>query len=88
MSTRKTKSAATTAPTATQLFPTEIVSVESLKPHTPLIKKPGIEIPTGPNEYGMELIQMRPQVKSSHIKRMVETFKQEAGQPELSTENR
>ncbi len=47
---------------------------------TPLIKKPGINIPTGNNEYGMELIQTRPEVKSSHIKRMVENFKQETGQ--------
>lgn len=40
---------------------------------TPLKRKPGVVIPSGPNEYGMEL-ETRDEIKSDRVKRIQEEF--------------
>lgn len=42
---------------------------------TPLIRKPGVEIQETPNEYGMKLEQIKPEIKSEYVRSLLKTHK-------------
>lgn len=43
--------------------------------NTQLIRKPGIEIQETPNEYGMNLEQVKPEIKSEYVRSLLKTHK-------------
>jgi len=42
---------------------------------TPLVRKPGVEIQETPNEYGMKLQQVKPEIKSDYVRSLLKTHK-------------
>jgi hypothetical protein len=61
--------------------PQHVIKDQWKKFDTPLIRKPDLEIPEGPDEYGMELVELGI-VRSPRLRKLVEDYREEARQVE------